>query len=601
MVSDEILAEQVREAHVLGPYGMTATVLNSLLVYFIMRDVLPPVPLNAWIALLLVASCIRIGLLLRFKTIADGPFDPARWKKIFLSGLLFMGVVWGALGIIPMGGATLAHQVFAAFVLGGMAAGAASAYSVLKSGYIAYSIPALGPITIHFFLMGDAFHLAMGLMMLLYGTLLWRISSQHYRANTTSLMLRFENRSMVAELKTANERLNGMYQSLMAEMSAKQDAEAKLRAGQEQLEKKVRDRTVEVRRSEALYRAIARNMPDAAVMLIDRDARVLIAEGNLLAEIGPKKEHIEGIRIMEMFRGGVRSRIEAGLHRALEGETTSFEQVDDGRILWSRFVPLRTEQGNIMTAMNLLLDVTERRKAEQEKERLITELERSNAALQQFAYAASHDLQEPLRTISNFMELLSKRYHDRLDPAAQKYISYAVDGAVRMSTLISDLLSYSRVATRSRPFQPVDMNRIVLDVEENLKSAIEESSAIITHDQLPTVQGDQTQLLQLVQNLLANAIKFRKPQVPPAIHISCERQGPEWVFGIRDNGIGIDSRHYQRVFEIFQRLHTREEYQGTGMGLAICKRIVERHGGKIWVDSQPGIGATFHFTLAQAT
>ncbi len=595
-----VLAEQVRQAHLLGPYGITATVVNSLVVFFVMRDVMPAAALHAWIALLLAASCVRIAFFLRFKVVADGPFDPVRWERVFIGGLAFMGVVWGAIGIIPLTGATLAHQVFTAFVLGGMAAGAASAYSVLARGYLAYSIPALVPVTVGFFLSRDVFHVAMGLMMVLYGILLWRIASQHYRASRNSLVLQFENRAMVAQLKSANERLGTMYGSLLQEMKAKEVAEAELRAGQEMLERKVEERTGEVRRSEALYRAIARNMPDAAVMLIDRDSRLLVAEGNLLDRIGVAREQIEGNKITALFPAAGSERIEAGLHSALEGETTSFELQLDGRTLLSRFVPLKDEEGRIMTAMNLAIDITERKQAEQERERLIQELERSNASLQQFAYAASHDLQEPLRTVSNFMELLSKKYGASLDAAAQKYISFAVNGAGRMSALISDLLAYSRVSTRVRPFQPVEMDQVVRDVLGNLKTAIEESGATVSYDTMPAVLGDQMQLMQLLQNLMSNAIKFRKPGVPPRVHISSQARGAKWVFGVHDNGIGIDARHYQRIFEIFQRLHSLDEYQGTGMGLAICKRIVERHDGRMWVDSKPGHGTSFCFTLQAA-
>jgi light-regulated signal transduction histidine kinase (bacteriophytochrome) len=245
---------------------------------------------------------------------------------------------------------------------------------------------------------------------------------------------------------------------------------------------------------------------------------------------------------------------------------------------------------------NLSVELDERRRAEQLLARHAEELTRSNAELEQFAYVASHDLQEPLRMVSSFTQLLGKRYRGKLDQDADEFIGYAVDGATRMQRLINDLLAYSRVGTRGKPFKPTDCTIIFREARDNLMKAIEESSAVITQAPLPMVRGDEVQLIQLFQNLLANAIKFRS-QESPQIQVSAERRGQEWVFAIKDNGIGIASEHQARIFSIFQRLHHRSEYPGTGIGLAICKKIVERHGGRIWVESQPGEGSTFYFSI----
>jgi len=225
-------------------------------------------------------------------------------------------------------------------------------------------------------------------------------------------------------------------------------------------------------------------------------------------------------------------------------------------------------------------------------------LVRSNNDLEQFAYVASHDLQEPLRMVSNFTQLLGKRYRGKLDPEADEFIAFAVDGAARMHTLIQDLLDYSRVGRNGKSFAPADTNEILAAAMANLAVAIRESGAIITHDSLPTVRGDRAQLIRLFQNLVDNAIKFRSREAPH-IHVSAAARewGAGWVFSVRDNGIGINPQYAERIFIIFQRLHTRAEYPGTGIGLAVCKKIVERHEGRIWLESDLGKGSVFYFTL----
>ena len=225
------------------------------------------------------------------------------------------------------------------------------------------------------------------------------------------------------------------------------------------------------------------------------------------------------------------------------------------------------------------------------------DLRRSNEELQQFAYVASHDLQEPLRMVASYTQLLAKRYGEKLDADAGEFISYAVDGAQRMQALINDLLAYSRVGTRGKPFAPSDCNQVLKLAQLNLKVSIEESDATLSARPLPTVLADSGQLVQLFQNLIANAIKFRREDVPPVIRISAERAAGGWQFAVRDNGIGIDPQHWERIFVIFQRLHTRDKYSGTGIGLAVCRKIVERHGGRLWVESTPGEGSSFLFTL----
>lgn len=257
----------------------------------------------------------------------------------------------------------------------------------------------------------------------------------------------------------------------------------------------------------------------------------------------------------------------------------------------------RTEELRDANA-RLLVELDERRQAEHRLAQYARELARSNAELEQFASVASHDLQEPLRMVASFTQLLARRYRGKLDQDADEFIGFAVDGATRMQTLINDLLTYSRVGTRGKPFGPTDCEAILKMALDNLAGAIEESGAVITSSHLPTVSADEVQLIQLIQNLIANAIKFCG-QESPQIQVSAERKGHEWVFAVKDNGIGIAPEHQERIFMIFQRLHHRTEYPGSGIGLAICQKIVERHGGRIWLESQPGKGSTFYFSIPE--
>jgi PAS domain S-box-containing protein len=244
----------------------------------------------------------------------------------------------------------------------------------------------------------------------------------------------------------------------------------------------------------------------------------------------------------------------------------------------------------------IIEDTTERKLAEVRLKRLLLELERSNKELELFAYVASHDLQEPLRMVSSYTQLLERRYSDKLDQDARDFIGYAVDGASRMQRLINDLLELSRVSTRGKPLERTDVGEILNDVRANLTVAIGEAGALITSDPLPIVPADPGQLGQLLQNLVGNGIKFRNG-ARPIVHVSAVEAEHHWEFSVRDNGIGIEQQYFERIFLLFQRLHDKGEYSGTGIGLALCKRIVERHGGRIWLESSPDKGSTFFFTI----
>ena len=368
-----------------------------------------------------------------------------------------------------------------------------------------------------------------------------------------------------------------------------------------------RDITALVRAEETLRKRNAeiRSLYESMTELVVLHEVVYDADGKALdyriIECNPAFERITGISqskavgalASEVYGTGEAPFLDLYARVAESGEPIEFE---------TEFAPLgkhfhisafSPEKGQFAT---LTSDITDRKNAEGELRRILEDLKTSNAELEQFAYVASHDLQEPLRGIAGLAQILQQRYHGQLDGQADEFIDLIVDGTQRMQTLINDLLAYSRIGRRGEAIRSTGAEAALKAVMQNLSVGIREYGATITNDSLPTVRADATQLIQLFQNLIANAIKFRAEQ-PPRIHIGVSDAGDCWQFSIRDNGIGIEPQYFERIFQVFQRLHTRREYKGTGIGLAICKKIIDRHGGRIWVESQAGQGSTFYFTL----
>ena len=353
--------------------------------------------------------------------------------------------------------------------------------------------------------------------------------------------------------------------------------------------------------SEKKLRLFIEHAP-AALAMFDREMRYLEASARWKTERGLNGRDIRGELHYEVFPWAKRWKEEH--QRALGGEAVKAEddrlESIDGTVRWIRW-EMRPwhAKGEIGGIVIFTEDITARKQAEEKAQEYTRELKRSNEELEHFAYVASHDLQEPLRMVASYTELLAERYRGKLDANADKYIGYAVDGARRMQRLIQDLLAYARVSSQARPLQPTDASAVADAVIATMKGAIEKSQGEVICTRLPAVMADDVQLGQVLQNLIGNALKFRSEK-PPHVEIKAEADGEFWRFEVRDNGIGMEKEHSGRIFQMFQRLHTRAEYEGTGIGLAISKRIVERHGGKIWFDSVPGEGTTFYFTLPRA-
>jgi PAS domain S-box-containing protein len=348
---------------------------------------------------------------------------------------------------------------------------------------------------------------------------------------------------------------------------------------------------------------IISTMPDALFMADPRGS-LLFVNRALLGLLGHAEAELIGRPATTLFSGEDGRRI---AEEAVSGATLASRETElgcrDGRALPVSFSSsqVRDRDGEPLGIVGVASDISARKEAEEALRRTADELARSNRELEQFAYIASHDLQEPLRMIGSYVQLLARRYRGKLDADADDFIGFAVDGARRMQVMIDGLLEYSRIERHGKSFAEVDTRECVEAALANLAAAIADSGASVAHENLPKLSGDAAQLTRLFQNLVANAIKYRRDE-PPLVRITAEEAAAEaaedgWVFSVADNGIGIDPKSHDRVFVMFQRLHSRSEYEGTGIGLAVCRRIVERHGGRIWVESEAGKGATFKFTL----
>jgi PAS domain S-box-containing protein len=355
------------------------------------------------------------------------------------------------------------------------------------------------------------------------------------------------------------------------------------------------------------YRGLLEAAPDAMVV-VNQAGKIVLLNVQAEKRFGYHRDELVGQRVRNIIPMGFAERLLADSLRSKEDALA--QRIDTGMELIGQrkdgsefpieimLSPLEGDEETLVTAA--IRDITVRKNAEALLLQKMAELNRSNEDLAEFAYIASHDLQEPLRMVASYTQLLSKRYKGKLDTDADEFIAFAVDGASRMQRLIHDLLTYSRVGTKGRELLDSSSEEALQHALHNLRGAIEESGAVVTHDSLPAVLADETQLIQLFQNLIGNAIKYQSGGAP-RVHISASKSEPKkWTFAVRDNGLGIDAQYFDKIFGMFQRLHKREEFAGTGIGLAICKKIVERHGGSISVASELGRGSTFRFDLAES-
>ena len=393
-----------------------------------------------------------------------------------------------------------------------------------------------------------------------------------------------------------------LLQKLNVELEAKvneRTKELQLINAQMQLEIAEKEKVqVELKNSVQLYREIARNLPKAAMFIFDKNMKYILAEGPLVGIISQPKAEIEGRTVTDSIRQSERERVEQIYRKILDGESSESEQTFLERSLKVYHMPIHNEAGDIIYGMVMVFDISDLKNVQVELEKRATQLQRSNEELERFAYVSSHDLQGPLRTIASYLQLLELRYKSKLDPEALEFIDFSVKGAKRMQQIILDLLNYSKLSSVHKPFVKTDTGEIIKTVLKTLDSSIKGSGAEIIVSDMHEITAEPSQLYQLFQNLIDNAIKFVKDKKPVIKVFSIEHKS-HWEFMVSDNGIGIKDEYQEKIFQIFQRLHSISEYAGTGIGLAICQRIVQLHGGKIWFVSKPGEGTTFHFTISK--
>jgi PAS domain S-box-containing protein len=357
--------------------------------------------------------------------------------------------------------------------------------------------------------------------------------------------------------------------------------------------------------SEAKYRGLLEAAPDAMV-IADEQGLIVLVNAQTESLFGYHRDELVGqpveMLVPQSFRAAhpqQRQGYTANPHKRIidrGGELRGLRRDGSEFPAEIGLSPLETAEGILVTAA--IRDISLRKKSEEQLMKTMDELKRSNDDLQQFAYVASHDLQEPLRMVASYTQLIASRYQGKLDADADEFIAFAIDGCNRMQVLIQDLLAYSRAGTDGKALSEVSSEETLLAALANLGLTLEKSGAIVTHDLLPTIMTDETQLRQVLQNLIGNAIKYRGAEAPQ-VHVSAKNDAKKWIFSVRDNGLGIDPKNFERIFILFQRLHGRNEFEGTGIGLAICKKILERLGGRIWVESQLGRGSTFFFALPE--
>ena len=587
--SQHMLAEQVRQLYQNAPISLAVQMPGMFLMVWTLRNVIPQARLLVWLSCIEAVFLLRVGLVMTYRRrqFAD---DADRWKARYLLSLFLSGVIMGSSGILLFPAQSLPHQLLLLLVLSGMGAASSATLSPVKSAFLLFFIPLQLPINLYLFLLGDEFHVVAGIMALLFNMVPVSTALHSHRTLVESLYLRFENEGLIAHLSAARASAEARTEEFQLEIAERRRVEAALLESSRFTE-------------QVVFSA------GEGIIVLDRDLKCLVWNQRMTELTGYQAEQVTGRRIDEVFPHMAEPGVCELYQRAINGEKVTLPDqyltLPNGVTLWraGNYAPLRNAHGELIGAIGLLQDITARKQTESESRDFAARLERSNQELQMFASVASHDLQEPLRKVQTFGDRLKAKYADRLDETGRDYIARMQNATARMQVLIEDLLAYSRVTTKAQPFTPIDLTLIAQEVTGDLETRIERTGGCVEIGELPVIEADPTQMRQLLQNLIGNALKFHRPDTPPVVTVraapvsSADQPEAVWRLEIADNGIGFDEQYLDKIFAIFQRLHGREEYEGTGVGLAVCQKIVERHRGAITASSQPGQGATFIITL----
>jgi len=633
----EILREQVLQIYRIAPIGFLATILNSIIVVILMKGVTPDSVIVLWEGVVLLVTAARALLVLAFRRVQDGPFDPAAWQRRFIAGVALIGIAWGSISCIPFN-FSLPHQVFIAYVIGGMAAGGTSTFCMLRRAFLAFAIPTILPLALHFFLIGDSFHYGMGVMGIVYFAVLSHIARHNYLVNRDSLLLRHENKDMIDILRNANEEVAALNEELSGEIALKLEAEAELKEHHRRLAAMVEERTADlVRANEQLKReiderkAVEQKLMESSerLVLAQRAGRVGVFDWNIQTDevvITGEVERLYGVAPQETLRNyGMWAervypedlrRIEEDLRRwqAERARQVEFEfrvVGAGGGIRWIA-ATARISYDAHGTALRMIgtnVDVTERKEAQDALCAAKEAAEAANRAKSQFLANMSHEMRTPLAGALGMIRLVLDM---RIGDEERDLLEMARRSCDSLLRLIEDVLDFSRAEAGVLRFE-----RKAFGVAEVVKSAVETVSLSArergislswkVEDTVPQeVEGDPGRIRQVLLNLVGNALKFTERG---AIEVTARlfREGAEEaaavLFSVKDSGVGIATEEQERIFEYFTQIDSSltRRYSGAGLGLSLARQIVEALGGRIWLESSAGVGSTFYFTIPMIT
>lgn len=609
--SNQVLAKQVDLIFKLLPIGFAATIINSFVVYFFLRALVPGIVLLSWLTVQVFFAFLRIALYALF-LIDTLKFQHVKSRERLFTAFLFTsGLIWGASAFFGFYHDSIPHQMIIALVLGGMGAGSAAIYSSLRKTYYGFIIPILLPQIVVFCVMGTSINLAMAGMFLLFGILISFTAETNHKIISSNFRLYVNNQKLVTHLKNLNNKAQ-------SEIKRRIQMENELRRSQATLEQKVNERTIALsesndnlktqikkrmymenalKESEIYYRSIVETAQEG-IWVIDENHRISYANSRIAQMLGYDQEELKGKDIRDFLDNS--DKLFHGTDRRVRGIRQKNLRKKDGVTM-----PV-IEAENLLSSDNgkmhnirlgMVTDITERKTWEKEMIDLNNRLNETNRELTEFSHSVSHDIRSPLHVIESFCGLLEEEYKEKLDENAINYLSVIKKSSIRIKVIINDLLTLSRISKTELKKENVNLGAIAEDILNSLHNRSPFRSASIEINKNLAASCDPGLIRIVLENVLSNAWKFTSKKPETKISFDSFLRDNNQVFYIKDNGAGFDMKYKDKLFKPFQRLHSTSQFKGTGVGLATVYRIIKKHGGEIWAESQPGKGSTFYFTL----